>query len=108
MTATQIFDTVAIRIDGPRAADVSLSVLWDFTDSGERHLMELTNGVLVHQPTTRTPKADLTLTLTFPQLLGLLASGSLDGIETAGDQGVLATLLSLTDQPDPSFPITTP
>ncbi len=108
MTVTQLFDTVAIRIDGPRAADVSLSVLWDFTDSGERHLMELTNGVLVHQPTTRTPKTDLTLSLTFPQLLGLLAAGSLDGIETAGDQGVLATLLSLTDQPDPNFPITTP
>jgi linear primary-alkylsulfatase len=108
MTVTQIFDTVAIRVDGPRAANVSLSVLWDFTDTGQRYLMELSNGVLVHQPTGRTPKADLTLTLTFPQLLKLLASGSLDGIETAGDPGVLQTLLSLTDQPDPSFPIVTP
>jgi linear primary-alkylsulfatase len=108
MTVTQVFDTVAIRIVGPRAANVSLSVLWEFTDSGERYLMELSNGVLAHQPTARTPVTDLTLTLTFPQLLGLLASGSLDGIQAAGDRGVLQTLLSLSDQPDPNFPIVTP
>jgi alkyl sulfatase BDS1-like metallo-beta-lactamase superfamily hydrolase len=48
------------------------------------------------------------VTLTFPQLLTLLTSGSPDGIQTTGDQGVLRTLLSLTDQPDPSFPIVTP
>jgi linear primary-alkylsulfatase len=108
MTVTQVFDTVAIRIVGPRAANVSLSVLWEFTDSGERYLMELSNGVLAHQPTARTPMTDLTLTLTFPQLLGLLASGSLDGIQAAGDRGVLQTLLSLSDQPDPNFPIVTP
>lgn len=51
---------------------------------------------------------DLTLTLTFPQLLGLLASGSLDGIEASGDQSVLRTLMGLTDRPDPNFPVVTP
>jgi len=108
MSVTQIFDTVALRIDGPRAAGTALSVLWEFTDSGERYLMELSNGVLVHHPTRRAPQADLVLTLTHPQLLGLLGSGSLAGIDAAGDPGVLATLLSLTDQPDPSFAIVTP
>jgi alkyl sulfatase BDS1-like metallo-beta-lactamase superfamily hydrolase len=50
MTVTQLFDTIAIRIDGPRAAGTSLSVLWHFTDSGERYLMELSNGVPVIPP----------------------------------------------------------
>jgi len=108
MTVTQLFDTIAIRIDGPRAAGARLSIRWDFTDRDERYLMELSNGVLIHYPTRREPAADLSLTLTHPQLLGLLASGSLDGITTAGDPSVLKTLLSLTDEADPSFAIVTP
>ena len=108
MTVTQLFDTLAIRIDGPRAAGTALSVLWHFTDTGERYLMELSNGVLIHHPTRRTPEADLTLTLTQHQLLGLLASGSLAGIDATGDPGVLKTLMSLADEPDPNFAIVTP
>jgi alkyl sulfatase BDS1-like metallo-beta-lactamase superfamily hydrolase len=108
LTVTQLFDTIAIRIDGPRAAGTRASVLWHFTDSGERYLMELSNGVLIHHPTTHEPKTDLALSLTHPQLLGLLASGSLDGIGAAGDPSVLQTLMSLTGQPDPSFAVVTP
>ena len=108
MSITQLFDTIAIRIDGPRAAGTSLSVLWHFTDSGERYLMQLSNGLLVHHPTRRTPHADLTVRLTRAQLTGLLFSGSLDGIETAGDAGVLKTLMGLTDEPDPDFAVVTP
>ena len=90
MTVTQLFDTIAIRIDGPRAAGTALSVLWHFTDSGERYLMELSNGALIHHPTQHTPETGLTLTLTHPQLLELLASGSLDGIDASGvdDHGI--------------------
>jgi alkyl sulfatase BDS1-like metallo-beta-lactamase superfamily hydrolase len=108
MTVTQLFDTIAIRIDGPRAAGTALSVLWHFTDTGEHYRMELSNGVLIHYPTKHTQDADLTLTLTRPQFLGLLASGSLQGIDAAGDPGVLKTLLSLADEPDPSFAVVTP
>jgi len=108
MTVTQLFDMIAIRIDGPRAAHTALAVLWHFTDTDERYLMELSNGVLIHHPTRRSPDVDLTLALTHPQLLGLLASGSLQGIETVGDPGVIKTVLSLIDEPDPNFPIVTP
>jgi alkyl sulfatase BDS1-like metallo-beta-lactamase superfamily hydrolase len=108
MTVTQIFDTIAIRIDGPKATATTLSILWLFTDTDERYYMQLSNGVLSHQPTKRTPDVDLTLSLTHPQLLGLLTSGSLDGIETTGDRNVLMTLISLTDEPDPDYAIVTP
>jgi alkyl sulfatase BDS1-like metallo-beta-lactamase superfamily hydrolase len=70
--------------------------------------MELSNGVLSHRPTRRASEADLTLTLTHPQLLGLLASGSLDGIGASGDPGVPQTIMGRTDEPDPSFPVVTP
>jgi alkyl sulfatase BDS1-like metallo-beta-lactamase superfamily hydrolase len=108
MTITQLFDTIAIRIDGPRAADTALSILWYFTDTGERYFMELSNGVLIHHPTLRTPDVDLSLSLTQPQLLGLLASQSLDGVQFAGDPVVLKTLIGLTEEPDPEFAIVTP
>jgi hypothetical protein len=42
------------------------------------------------------------------QLLGLLASRSLDGIAATGDATVLQTLMSLTGQPDSNFPVVTP
>ena len=108
LTVTQLFDTIAIRIDGPRATGTTLSVLWHFTDTGEHYRMELSNGVLIHHRTRHIQDDDLTVTLTHPQLLGLLASGSVQGIDTAGDPGVLKTLMSLTDDPDPSFAIVTP
>jgi alkyl sulfatase BDS1-like metallo-beta-lactamase superfamily hydrolase len=108
MSVTQLFDTIAIRIDGPRAAAISLSVLWDFTDSGEKYFMQLSNGLLVHHPTGRTRHADLTVRLTQAQLIALLFAGSLDGVETAGDASVLKTLMGLTDEPDPDFAVVTP
>lgn len=108
MTVTQLFDTIAIRVDGPRAAGTALSILWHFTDGDGDYWMELSNGVLIHHPTGRARQADLTVTLTRRQLLGLLASGSLDGIETSGDSSVLRTLLALTDAPDPDFAVVTP
>jgi alkyl sulfatase BDS1-like metallo-beta-lactamase superfamily hydrolase len=108
MSITQLFDAVAIRIDGPRASSERLSVNWHMTDVDERYRMELSNGALIHFPTTKTVHADLTVSLSRPQLLRLLSTGSLDGVAVDGDPGILKTLLSLTDQPDPSFNVVTP
>ena len=52
--------------------------------------------------------ADLTVTLTKPQLLGLLAGQGDEGLTSRGDTGVLHRLLGLLDTPDPGFAIVTP
>ena len=72
--------------------------------------MELSNGALIHYPTTGNQAADLTITLTKPQPLELLATAKPDGIGTSGDPAVLAWLMSLIDNPDPDpdFAIVTP
>ena len=70
--------------------------------------MELSNGVLIHYPTSENRAADLTVTLTKPQLLQLLATGKPDDIDMSGDLSVVQRLLSLTDNPDPDFAIVTP
>jgi len=108
LTVTQLFDTVAIRLDAAKAGAARASVRWVFTDLGETYRMELSNGALVHFPTSRHDPADLAVTLTRPALLKVVGTGSLDGLATEGDAGAWATILGLTDAPDPVFPIVTP
>ncbi|MBE3000147.1 MBL fold metallo-hydrolase [Nocardiopsis sp. HNM0947] len=110
LTVTQLFDTVSIRVDGPKAAGTSLVIDWTFTDLGESYRTQLSNGAFVHWPTEgeSAGDADLTFTLTKAQLLQLLANGSADGLEHSGDPGVLGKLLSVLDEPDPNFAIITP
>jgi Alkyl sulfatase C-terminal len=47
--------------------------------------MELSNGVLIHYPTTRAEPADLTVTLTRPQLLAMLGGAGTNGVQFDGD-----------------------
>jgi alkyl sulfatase BDS1-like metallo-beta-lactamase superfamily hydrolase len=108
LTITQLFDSLAIRIDGKRAWDTTASIRWHFTDTGEAYRMELSNGALIHHPTSREDPADLVVTLTRPQLLALLGGAGTDGVRFDGDPKIFATIAGLTDQPDPAFAIVTP
>jgi alkyl sulfatase BDS1-like metallo-beta-lactamase superfamily hydrolase len=108
LTITQLFDSLAIRIDGTRAWDTSASIRWHFTDTDETYRMELSNGVLIHYPTHRTDPADLVVTLTRPQLLAMLGGAGTDGVQFDGDPKTFAMIAGLTDEPDPGFAIVTP
>jgi alkyl sulfatase BDS1-like metallo-beta-lactamase superfamily hydrolase len=109
LTVEQLFDTIAIRIDGPRAAAQSLVIECHFTDSGSTLRLTLSNGALIQTENPRTTAtADLTLTLTKAQLLGLLGGHGLAGIEHTGDPAVLGRLLGLLDTPNVAFSIVTP
>lgn len=109
LTVEQLFDTVAIRVDGPRAADETLVLEWRFTDLDRTVRTRLSNGAFVQTWDPRTVVApDLALILTKEQLLTLVAGGGLDGVEHTGDPGALARLLGLLAEPDPAFPIVTP
>jgi len=109
LTIDQLFDSVAIRINGPKAWDEHLTIDWVFTDVGHTYRLELTNGVLIQHLDPADGTTDLTVTLTKPQLIGLLAGGAgLDGIATDGDLGAVQRLLAVIEAPDPSFAIVTP
>ncbi|MGA9871328.1 MAG: alkyl sulfatase dimerization domain-containing protein, partial [Rhodococcus sp. (in: high G+C Gram-positive bacteria)] len=103
LTVTQVFDSLAIRIDGPRAWDVKATVRWVFTDLDETYRMELSNGVLIHYPTQRSDDADLVVTLTKLQLLGVLAGGGVKDLSMDGDASALTRIVELTSKPDPAF-----
>jgi alkyl sulfatase BDS1-like metallo-beta-lactamase superfamily hydrolase len=108
LTVTQLFDSLAIRVDGKRAWDTTASIRWRFTDTGETYRMELSNGALIHHPTAREDPADLVVTLTRPQLLAMLGGAGIDSVQFDGDPKIFATIAGLTDQPDPAFAIVTP
>jgi len=108
LTITQLFDSIAIRIDAQKAGSTSASVRWHFTDRDETYRMELSNGVLVHFPTKKADPADLVVTLTKPQLLALLGGAGNDGVGFEGDPATLGTILSVLDAADPAFNIVIP
>ncbi|MFI1221026.1 MULTISPECIES: alkyl/aryl-sulfatase [unclassified Streptomyces] len=115
LTVDMLIDSLAIRVDGPRAWDEKLTMTWNVTDEGRTWHLLLSNGALTYRSTDAATgangpgqAADLTLTLTKPQLLGVLAGKGLDGVGVQGDPQVFATLAGLLDTPDPDFPIVTP
>jgi len=109
LSIRQLFDSVAIRINGPKAWDSHITIDWAFTDLGQAVRTELTNGVLIQNDNPKASAADLTVTLTKPQLLGLLAGAiTLDDVATEGDTAVVQRLLSFLDPISNDFPIVTP
>ena len=109
LSIRQLFDSVAIRVNGPKAWDTHITIDWVFTDLGHTTRTELTNGVLIQVDNPRTSPVDLTITLTKPQLLGLLGGAiTLDDVATEGDKAVVQLLLSFLDPISSDFPIVTP
>ncbi|WP_090770255.1 alkyl/aryl-sulfatase [Nonomuraea maritima] len=107
LSVEQIFDSIAIRVDGPRAWNERLSIDWHLTDLGERRRTTLANGVLIQEAEPRDETADLTLRLTKAQLVGLLSGKGVEGVEREGDTGVLRRLVSVLDHPVPDFAVVT-
>jgi alkyl sulfatase BDS1-like metallo-beta-lactamase superfamily hydrolase len=109
LTVQQLFDSLAIRIDGPRAAAQSLVIDWRFTDSGTTVRLALSNGALIQTENPKSPATpELTITLTKRELLGLLAGQRLDGIDHDGDPAALTRLMGLLETPNEAFAVVTP
>jgi alkyl sulfatase BDS1-like metallo-beta-lactamase superfamily hydrolase len=115
LTVGQIFDGMAIRIDGPRAWDERIAVDWVFRDLDERFAMTLRNGVLTHTVGQRGREPDATITLDRAALDSIVI-GTADVMELLttqrlvieGDGAKVGTLLGLLEEPDFAFPIVTP
>ncbi|MGW3276667.1 alkyl/aryl-sulfatase [Nocardia rhamnosiphila] len=112
LTLEMIIDSLAVRIDGLRAAAAGFTMDWELTDEDTVHRITLSHGALTHRaPTPDAPAvgpADLTLTLTKEQLLHAVSGKGFDGVTMTGDRSLLDTFIGLLDAPDPQFPIVTP
>ncbi len=106
LSPEQVFDAIAIRVDGPRAWHEALSIGIVLTDRGASYRLDLRNGVLVHRQAPA-DGADVVLRMPAAALVGVLA-GSMEGIALEGDPSVLGRLMAVLDTPDPDFAIVTP
>ncbi|MGF0318112.1 alkyl/aryl-sulfatase [Nocardia fluminea] len=116
LSVEQVFDALALRVDGPRAWDAKIVIDWRITDSGTVHRTELRNGLLVHFDVEgELPPATATFALTEADLRAALLGGQdlakmiSDGrVTVEGDPTELAELVGYLDVPDPDFAIVTP
>lgn len=111
LTPEQIFDGLAIRVNGPRSWDLDIAIDITFADLDANYRLALRNGVLVQR---RVPADPGTATVTVKldtkfRLLGVaMGDFTSPGLEVSGDQGALQSLLEVLDQPDPNFNIVVP
>ena len=76
LTVEQLFDAVALRVDGPRSWSADITIDWHVTDEDLVHRVHLSNGLLVHFDIDGDlPAADATFTLTGAALHVALLGG---------------------------------
>jgi alkyl sulfatase BDS1-like metallo-beta-lactamase superfamily hydrolase len=115
LSVEQLLDAMAIRLDGPRAAEQRLRIDWVIAEPDEEHALTVRNGVLRHRPGRHEPAAEATLQVDRDALNQLLLKTA-DIAELAesgrlrveGDGAKIGELLGLLDEPDPGFAIVTP
>lgn len=111
LTPEQIFDSLSIRVNGPRSWDLDVAVDVTLADTAVNYRLALRNGVLVHRKAAPDPAtASVTVKLAGKIRLLSLAAGDFAsaGLELSGDRGALQALVDVLDGPDPSFNIVTP
>ena len=115
LTLEMIFDYLAVRLNGPEATGNILNLEFRFTDTGEQHWMNVSNGVLHHGPGRSMEAADATIVLTRSAFISLIllntppeqlqAAGML---QVEGNQAALTEYLRLLDKFEFWFNIVTP
>jgi alkyl sulfatase BDS1-like metallo-beta-lactamase superfamily hydrolase len=108
LTAAQLLDSLAIRVDGPRAWALHVTFDWVVPDTGQRFRVQLRHGVLTYSTFPQRAAAQAVVTASRAGLIGLMAGGGNAGVEVVGDQHAVATLLTVLDAGDPNFAIVTP
>ncbi len=114
LQVADLLDTMAVRVVPEKALGTPFSVALAISDTGERHLVSVGNGVLLHESGVADP-ATATLTITRTGLLALIGgqatAADLMGkgvLKIDGDIGALQRFTQLFEKPREGFPLVTP
>lgn len=111
LSVEQIFDALAVTINGPRSWHLDLALDVWFADAQTNYRLTLRNGVLVYRKAPA-DAASAHVTVAFDRKTRLLAAvaGDIDspGLTVSGDDAALPALLGALDRPDAAFNIITP
>jgi alkyl sulfatase BDS1-like metallo-beta-lactamase superfamily hydrolase len=115
LTVDQIISSLAIRVDGPRAWDMSLVLCFTVTDEGKTYVVQLRNGVLSHWAASEAVVGATNLTLSRHDLIAVLTGEKAladlvneGSVSIDGDPDNLAALVQVLSPVDPNFAIVTP
>ena len=109
------FESMAVRLNGPKAQGKKLDIKITFTDLNESYLLSLNNSVLRHKKVNKNTQADATLNLTQPLFVNIIIGEAGikdtlfgDDLSVEGSKLDLISFFSLLDQPRGAFNIVTP
>jgi alkyl sulfatase BDS1-like metallo-beta-lactamase superfamily hydrolase len=111
LTPEQIFDSLAISVNGPRAWDLDLVIDISLADLDTNYRLALRNGVLVSRKAAAdaaTANVTVKLDNSFRLLTVAMGDVSSPGLDISGNRAALEQLLGVLDKPDPAFNIVTP
>lgn len=115
MSTSLFFDYLAMRVNGDRAAGLTLRLNWHFSDTGEQVLLNLENSALTHRMGVVDAAADASITLQRRTIDDIalqrlsFADALQDGrIAVEGRRQALAALLGTLDQFNRMFPVVGP
>jgi len=111
LTPEQIFDSLAIRVNGPRSWDLDIVIDIAFADLAVNYRLSLRNGVLVYRKVaadSATATVAVKLNSKFRLLAVAIGDFTSPGLDISGDQTALQAFLGVLDEPDTSFNIITP
>ena len=115
MPPEMLFDYLAVRLNGPKAAGKKIVLNLDFQDLKTSYVVTVENGVMNYAHGRQNPKADATLTLTMAALNSVqLKEATLDqkiasgDIKIAGRKEALGEFMGLLDDFPFWFNVVTP
>lgn len=108
----RFLEVLATRLDGSQAEGKRFAMNLDLSDVGEQYRLWLENSVLHFRRGAPDAQAQVSLRLTRPAFLGLLAGvkpaqGKESAVQVQGDKAALAGFLQLFDKSNPGFSIVT-
>ncbi|WDP89570.1 MAG: MBL fold metallo-hydrolase [Desulfobacter sp.] len=109
------FDSMAVRLKGPKAQGKKITVCLRFTDINKNYLLSLENAVLHHREARAEDQADVTVRITHPLFIRMLVGKAgiketifSEDLSVKGSRLDLLQFLLLFEKPSGSFNIVTP
>lgn len=108
-------DSMAVRLNGPKAEGKKIDIKITFTDLNESYLISVNNSVMRHKKVAMDTPADATLNLTQPLFVDIIIGKAGlkdtlfgDDLSVDGSKLDLIGFFSLLDKPKGNFNIVTP
>jgi alkyl sulfatase BDS1-like metallo-beta-lactamase superfamily hydrolase len=115
ITLPQYFDLMGSRLNGPKAEGKRIVINWNFTDSGDKYVLNLENSALTYTSGRLSKMADATLNLSRATLISVLAGETTfikeimaRNVTIDGNMLALVDLMGMIDSYDPMFNVIAP